>query len=231
ISLGFYRNFKSNLIETSVEVYYKTMKNYLDYKGGAQLFLNRNIETDILGTTGTAYGVELMVKKTRGKLNGWLSYTFSRSLLQTETSEGSESINFGEKYPSSFDKPHDVTLVSNYKLSRRFNISFNFTYSTGRPITLPLGKYNLYDVERVFFSERNQYRIPDYYRADLAINMEGNHKIKKLAHSSWSFSVYNITGRENAYSVFYRTEGRFVRGYQLSIFGRAIPNLTYNFRF
>ena len=153
ISLGFYRNFKSNLIETSVEVYYKTMKNYLDYKGGAQLFLNRNIETDILGTTGTAYGVELMVKKTRGKLNGWLSYTFSRSLLQTEANEGSESINFGEKYPSSFDKPHDVTLVSNYKLSRRFNISFNFTYSTGRPITLPLGKYNLYDVERVFFSD------------------------------------------------------------------------------
>ena len=231
ISLGFYRNFKSNIIETSIEVYYKTMDNFLDYKDGAQLFLNRNIETDIIGTQGTAYGVEIMIKKLKGKFNGWISYTYSRSLLQTEASQGIESINLGRKYPSSFDKPNDITLVSNYKLSRRFSFSFNLTYNTGRPTTLPLGKYDLNDVERLFFSERNQYRIPDYFRADVALNIEGNHKIKKLAHSSVSLSVYNLTGRDNAYSVFYRTEGQFVRGYQLSIFGDPIPTITYNFRF
>jgi hypothetical protein len=231
VSLGFYRNLKSNTIETSLEVYYKTMDNFLDYKDGAQIFLNRNIETDIIGTTGKAYGAEIMLKKVTGKFNGWLSYTYSRSLLKTEATIGNESINQGKEYPSAYDRPHDVTLVSNYKISRRFNIAFNFTYSTGRPTTLPLGKYDLYQAERLHFSERNQYRIPDYYRADIAINFEGNHKIKKLAHSSWSIAVYNVTGRDNAYSVFYRSENGIVQGYQLSIFSQPIPTITYNFRF
>lgn len=230
-SLGLFRNLKSNTIETSAEVYYKTTDNFLDYRDGAQLFLNRNIETDIIATSGTAYGVELMFRKVTGKWNGWLSYTYSRSLLQTEATSGSEAVNFGKKYPSSFDKPHDVTLVSNYKFNRRFSISFNFNYSTGRPATLPLGKYDLYEAERLFFSGRNQYRIPDYYRADLSLNFEGNHKVRKILHSSWSVAVYNLTGRDNAYSVFYRTEGGYVRGYQLSIFGEPIPTITYNFRF
>ncbi|MEZ4777598.1 MAG: TonB-dependent receptor [Bacteroidia bacterium] len=230
-SFGLFRNLKSNTIETSAEVYYKTTDNFLDYRDGAQLFLNRNIETDIIATSGTAYGVELMIRKVTGKFNGWLAYTYSRSLLQTEAVSGRESINFGRKYPSSFDKPHDITLVSNYKFSRRFSFSFNFTYSTGRPVTLPLGKYDLYEAERLFFSGRNQYRIPDYYRADVSLNFEGNHKVKKILHSSWSVAVYNITGRDNAYSVFYRTEGGYVRGYQLSIFGEPIPTITYNFRF
>ncbi len=230
-SIGFYKNLRANSIETSVEAYYKTMDNILDYKNGAQLLLNRNIETDIIGTDGRAYGVEFLVKKVVGKFNGWLSYTYSRSLLQTKASVGGESINLGKEYPSTYDRPHDVTLVSNYKISRRLNFSLNFTYSTGRPTTLPTGKYDYYEVERLVFSERNQYRIPDYYRTDVSINFEGNHKIKKLAHSSWSVSVYNVTGRDNAYSVFYTNENGRVKGYQLSIFNQPIPTITYNFRF
>jgi hypothetical protein len=221
----------SNAIETSVEVYYKTMENFLDYKDGAQLFLNRNIERDIISTTGRAYGIEVMIKKVTGKLNGWVSYTYSRSLLKTMATEGSESINQGEEYPSNYDKPHDVTLVSNYKVSRRFSVSFNVTYSTGRPVTLPLGKYNLKQAERLYYSERNEFRIPDYFRIDLSMNLEGNHRIKKLAHSSWSLSIYNLTGRDNAYSVFYRAENGQINGYLLSIFGSAIPTITYNFKF
>jgi hypothetical protein len=231
ISLGIYKNFKSNSIETSVEVYHRNMKDYLDYKGGAVLILNKQIETDVLHTIGKAYGVEFLVKKVTGKLNGWFSYTYSRTLLKMNNPNEGELINKGKWYPANYDKPHDFTLIGNYKFSHRFNTSLNFTYSTGRPITLPLAKYNLAGSDRVFYSERNQYRIPDYYRVDFSMNIEGNHKIKKLAHSSWTIAVYNLLGRRNAYSVFFKSENGVVKGYKLSIFGQPIPTLTYNFRF
>jgi hypothetical protein len=178
-----------------------------------------------------AYGVELMVKKATGKLNGWLSYTYARTLLRTSGLSTDELINNGSYYPSSYDKPHDVTMVGNYKFSRRFSLSLNFTYSTGRPITLPVSKFTLDNAPRLLYSDRNQYRIPDYIRTDLAMNIEGNHKVKKLAHSSWTISVYNLFGRRNAYSVYFKSESGRINGYQLSIFGQPIPSVTYNFRF
>ncbi|MEM1136301.1 MAG: TonB-dependent receptor [Bacteroidota bacterium] len=231
LSLGFYKNFQYGLIETSVEGYFKKTDNYLDFKSGATLIMNSQIETDIINTEGRAYGVEVMIKKTRGKLNGWLSYTYSRSLLRQDDPIAGELLNGGDWYPSNFDKPHDLTLVSNYKFSHRFSISFNFTYSTGRPITFPIAGFNYGGSERVFYSDRNQFRIPDYYRSDISLNVEGNHKIRKLAHSSWTFAVYNLTGRKNPYSVFFVAEGGNIQGYQLSIFGRPIPTVTYNFKF
>lgn len=230
-SLGIYKNFKNNTIETSVEGYYKTLENQLDYRSGANLILNHHIETDVIQAQGIAYGVELLVKKVTGKLNGWVSYTYARTLLRAQNPIASESINQGRYYPSNYDKPHDFTMISNYKLSRRFSLSFNFTYSTGRPITLPLAKYTLGNAQRLVYSERNQYRIPDYYRADFAMNIEGNHKIRKLAHSSWTIAVYNLTGRRNAYSVYFKSENGIIKGYQLSIFGQPIPSVTYNFKF
>jgi hypothetical protein len=229
ISLGYYKNFKSNTIETSVEVYYKAMTDFLDYKNGAVLLLNENIETDVLNTEGKAYGAEFLVRKLTGKLNGWISYTYSRSLLRSDTEN--YSINNGEYYSSNFDKPHDVTVISNYRFSKRFSISVNFTYSTGRPITIPIGKYVYEGSERLAYSDRNEFRIPDYYRADFSMNIEGNHKVNKLAHSSWSLSIYNLTGRNNAYSVFFRSEEGTIKAYQLSIFTDPIPTITYNFRF
>lgn len=230
-SLGYYRNFKSNTIEASLEAYYKTTKDFLDYKGGAVLLLNPNIETDILSTKGTAYGIEFLLKKVTGKVNGWLSYTYSRSLLQTSSDELSEAVNKGEVYRNNFDKPHDVTLVGNYRFSRRFSISINYTYSTGRPITIPLSKYFVDGSMRLYYSDRNKFRIPDYYRLDFAMNFEGNHKVSKLAHSSWSFSVYNLTGRDNPYSVYFKSENGTIKGYKLSIFAQPIPTITYNFKF
>nr|WP_311136552.1 TonB-dependent receptor [Hymenobacter cellulosilyticus] len=230
-SIGFYRNFKSNTIETSVETYYKAMHDFVDYKSGATLLLNRHIETDVVNAEGKAYGVEVMVKKLTGKLNGWVSYTYSRSLVRVDTGPNGDIINGGKFYPSNFDKPHDVTMIGNYRFSRRFSTSLNFTYNTGRPITLPLVKYYVGNSMRVYYSERNAYRVPDYYRADLALNIEGNHKIKKLAHGSWTIAVYNLTGRKNPYSVYYKAENGQINGYQLSIFGRPIPTITYNFKF
>jgi hypothetical protein len=231
VSVGYYRNFKSNTIETSVETYYKSLHDFVDYKSGATLLLNDHIETDIVNALGKAYGVEVMVKKLTGKLNGWVSYTYARSLVQVNVGTTAEMINGGRYYPSNFDKPHDVTLIGNYRFSRRFSTSLNFTYSTGRPITLPLAKYYIANSLRVYYSDRNAYRVPDYYRADVALNIEGNHKVKKLAHSSWTVGVYNLTGRQNPYSIYFKAEEGKINGYKLSIFGRPIPTVTYNFKF
>lgn len=230
-SVGYYRNFKNNTIETSVETYYRVMHDFLDYKSGATLLLNPHIETDVVNAKGKAYGVEVMVRKLTGKLNGWVSYTYSRSLVQVNLGTTGDMINGGRFYPSNFDKPHDATLVGNYRFSRRFSASLNVNYSTGRPITLPLAKYVANGSTRVFYSERNEYRVPDYYRADFALNIEGSHKVKKLAHSSWTVSVNNLTGRKNPYSIYFKSENGQIKGYQLAIFGQPIPTVTYNFKF
>ena len=231
VSLGYYRNFRSNTIETSVEVYYKRMDHFLDYKSGAVLVLNHHIETDVINTKGQAYGAEFLIKKTTGKLNGWLSYTFSRTFLKQDDPLAGELINKGKYYPANFDKPHNVNFIGNYKLSHRYSFSLNVIYSTGRPITLPIAIFNYDGGQRVYYSDRNQYRIPSYFRTDLSMNIEGNHKIKKLTHNSWSFGVYNLTGRQNAYSVYFTEENGAIKGYKLSIFDTPVPFITYNFRF
>jgi len=231
VSVGIYKNLKGNMFETSAEVYYKTIENTTDYKNGAELLLNHHLETDVISARGKAYGVEAMIKKSAGRLNGWISYTYSRTFLQTKSEFESETINDGEWYPSNYDKPHAVNLIGNYKVSRRFNFSLNTVYSTGRPITLPVAKYEIGGTSRIFYSERNQYRIPDYFRIDASLNIEGNHKIRKLAHSSLTLAVYNLTGRHNAYSVFFTSENGVIKGYKMSVFAQAIPTITYNFRF
>ena len=231
VSLGIYRNFKSNTIEGSIEGYYKTIDNLLDYKSGAQLVLNEHIETDIIGGQGESYGVEFLLKKKTGKLNGWLSYTYSRSLIKIDSEFHGESINNGDYYPTSYDKPNAFNLLSNWKFSRRLSVSSVISYSTGRPITYPIAKYTYNGTERLHYSERNQFRVPNYFRLDLSLNVEGNHKVKKLNHSSWTFAIYNVTGRDNAYSIYFVSNEGEVKGYQLSIFAEAIPTITYNFRF
>jgi hypothetical protein len=231
LSLGFYKNFNSNSIETSVEVYYKKIKHYLDYKSGASLVLNHHIETETINTRGKAYGVELLIKKTSGRLNGWLSYTYSRTFLQQDDQLAGETINKGNYYPASFDKPHSVNMIGNYRFSHRYSISTNIVYSTGRPITLPLAVFTIGGANSLYYSQRNAYRIPDYFRVDLSGTFEGNHKVKQRIHNSWSLGVYNLLARQNAYSIYFINEGGKINGYQLSIFGTAIPFITYNLKF
>jgi hypothetical protein len=229
-SLGFYKNLSSKAIETSVEAYYKNIKNILDYKGGAELLMNDHLETDIINGSGKAYGVELMIKKQTGMLTGWISYTYSRVLLKVNGKFEEEKVNGGNYFPANFDKPHDLKLVANAKLFRRFNFTTNFVYNTGRPITYPVAYYNFLNINRVFYSERNEFRIPDYLRLDLAATLNGNLKAKKLNHSSLTFTVYNVLGRRNPYSIFFKVEDGVVKGYQMSIFGQPIFMVTYNFR-
>jgi hypothetical protein len=231
VSLGLYKNLKANTIETSVEVYYKNINNYLDYKSGASLIMNHHIETEVINTKGKAYGVELMIKKLTGKINGWLSYTYSRTLLKMDDPIAGELINKGNFYPANYDKPHDITFIGNYRVNHRFSISLNATYSTGRPITLPVGNFYYGGSLRTLYADRNAYRIPDYFRADFSLNVDGNHKVKQLLHNSWTVGVYNLTGRENPYSVYFVSEGGIINGYKLSIFGSAIPYINFNIRF
>jgi hypothetical protein len=231
VSLGLYKNFKSNTIETSVEVYYKWIQNYLDYKSGAVLVMNHHIETDVFTTKGKSYGIELLLKKTTGKLNGWVSYTYSRSLIRENDPLAGEIINGGNYYPNNFDQPHNATLIANYRITHRYSISLNIIYSTGRPITLPTGVFDYAGSARLLYSDRNEYRIPDYFRSDFSLNTEGDHKVNQLAHNSWTFGVYNLFSRKNVYSVYYISQSGTVKGYKLSIFGTAIPFITYNIRF
>lgn len=231
VSFGIYKNFKSNTIETSVEVYYKWIQNYLDYKSGAILFMNHHLETDVFTTKGKAYGVELLIKKATGKLNGWVSYTFSRTLIKQDDPLAGETINGGNYYPTNFDQPHNLSFIGNYRISHRYSFSLNLIYSTGRPVTVPVGAFNYAGSARVLYSDRNEYRIPDYYRTDFSLNVEGNHKLKQVTHNSWTFGIYNIFSRKNAYSIYFISQSGAIHGYKLSIFANAIPFITYNIRF
>ena len=230
-SLGIFKNFEGNKYEFSLEGYYKTQRNLLDFKVGAQLLLNEQVEAEVLQGDGKAYGVELLLKKNEGRLNGWLAYTYSRSLIRLDSEFSEERVNNGAFFPTNYDKPHDFSLVTNYKFTRRFSASANFVYQTGRPATFPIGNFEFNDSEFVFFSNRNEFRIPDFYRLDLSFNIEGNHKIKKFAHSFWNVSIYNVLGRNNPFSVFFVTEDGNVKALQSSIFAVPIPTITYNFKF
>jgi hypothetical protein len=229
-SLGIYKNFTRKAVELSVEGYYKILNNILDYKGGAELLMNDHLETDIINGNGKAYGIEFMAKKQLGMLTGWISYTYSRVLLKVNGKFEEEKVNNGNYFPANYDKPHDLKFVANAKLFRRFNFTTNFVYNTGRPITYPVAYYNFLNVNRVFYSERNEFRIPDYMRLDFAATINGNLKAKKLNHSSLTFTVYNALGRRNPYSIFFKAEDGAVKGYQMSIFGQPIFMVTYNFR-
>ncbi|MDF2433270.1 MAG: hypothetical protein JWP44_2901 [Mucilaginibacter sp.] len=231
ISLGIFKNAKQNTLEMSVEVYYKRIRDYLDYKSGAVLLLNQHVEQDVINTQGKAYGAEFLLKKTAGKLNGWVSYTYSRTFLRQDDPNAGELINGGAYYPANYDKPNAFNFNGNYKFSHRYSVSLDVAYSTGRPITLPIAKYNYGGSERVFYSDRNQYRIPDYFRSDFSLNIEGNHKIHQLTHNSWTIGIYNLTGRQNPYSTFFTEQSGVISGYKLSIFASPIPFINYNIRF
>jgi len=232
VAVGYYQNLKDNIIEASVEVYYKKVHNVLDYKGGAQLLLNDGIETEIIQGKQQAYGVEFLLKKKFGALTGWLGYTYSVSRMKMDSPFKEEQINGGKWYPANHDKPHDITLVNNYKFNRRLSFSNTLTYSTGRPITYPVAQYKFKEESLLHYSDRNEYRVPYYFRWDISMNVEGNLKSKKIAHTYWSVSIYNLTGRDNVYSIFFKAdkEGR-MQGYQMSIFPRPLLTVAYNIKF
>ncbi|WP_165396035.1 carboxypeptidase-like regulatory domain-containing protein [Flavobacterium sp. J27] len=230
-SLGLYSSIFNNKFGFSIESYYKSISNILDYKTGADLFMNEIIEAELINGKGKAYGIEFLLKKNTGKLNGTIGYTYSRTFIRLMSQFQQERVNNGDYYPANFDKPHDLNAFLNYKFTKRFNISANFVYQTGRPITFPLGRYNYGGNQYTFYSDRNTFRIPDYYRLDIGLNLEGNHKKNKIAHSFWSLSVYNLLGRNNPYSIYFINEQGRIKAYKTSIFSIPIPTLSYNFKF
>ena len=230
-AMGYYVEFPLAKFELSAEIYYKKIRNMIDFKGGTNLVMNENIERDIINVSGKAYGFELMLKRSFGKVNWSTSYTYSRTFIRSTTKFSSDAINGGNWFPASYDKPHDLTFLFNYTLTRRASLSLNYTYNTGRPITYPVAVYENNNLIIIQYSDRNQYRIPDYSRLDISARLSGNLKSNKLANPAWTFSVYNLLGRENVYSVYFKSTGTKVMGYKLSIFSRAIPTVTYSFDF
>ena len=233
VATGIYYETLRKDYELSAEVYYKHISDYLNYRSSAVLLMNPHLETDVISTKGQAYGLELQVKKPTGKVNGWVSYTFARSLLCQDDKRVAMPLNNGDWYPAEYDRPHEVKAVLNLKFTERYSLSSNFNYATGRPTTLPAGKY--YDTYHhrymPYYTDRNKYRIPDYMRLDLAFNIEPTHKLTSFLHTSFSIGVYNALARKNAYNIYYVTEGAEIKGYKLSVFGTAIPYVSLNIRF
>jgi hypothetical protein len=237
-AVGLFRNPRKGRYETSVELYYKNLKNLLEYKDGAVLVMNKHPETDIINAKGYSYGAELFLKKNTGRLNGWLSYTYSRTFRKTDNTRDNEIINKKNYYPSVYDKPHDLSAVMNYQISRRWRFSGNFVLSSGRPVTLPEQKYTYDGKQVVYYSDRNKYRMPPYHRMDVSITFDENLRKKRMWKGSWTFSVYNLYGRKNPYSIFYRREPSIqttskAEGaiYKLAVIGVPVPSITYNIKF
>jgi hypothetical protein len=230
VSIGFYQDFNRKFLNFSAEVYYKKANNIVEYKDGANFISSPQIETEVLQGEQKAYGIELLMKKNAGKLSGWLSFTYARSLIRVDGENFWEQINQGNWYPANYDIPFSVNGVMNLRANRRLSVSSNIVYHTGRPITYPVTMFQLGDKRYISYSGRNEYRIPDYFRMDLSVNLEGNLKARKIGHSYWMLNIYNLTGRKNAYSVFFKNEDGKIKGYKMSIFSRPIVTLSWNFK-
>lgn len=238
VALGFENSTWKNKVEFSIEAYYKSLQNLLEYKNGAKIIMNPQVETSLIPASGYAYGVELSGRKNLGRLTGWINYTWSRTMRRTTSSWREETLWNGKYYPSIYDRPHDLTLVATYNISRRWRFTGNFVYLSGRPVTLPERIFQYAGESIIYYSERNKYRMPSYHRLDIAITLDENLRVKRMWKGSWTLSVYNLYGRHNPYSVYYRkttpsAENQF-RAYsmfKLSVIGIPVPSITYNFKF
>ena len=225
VSLGYFRNFNDNNYEFSAEVYYKKLHNQIDYRDGAQLTFNENVEGELLIGEGRAYGIEFFVKKKYGKFNGWLGYTLSRSERKFEL------INNGNFYPAKQDRTHDISLVGIYNLNDKWTFSSTFVYYTGNAITFPSGKYMMNGRIENLYTERNGYRMPAYHRMDIGATWIRK-KTEKF-ESSWAFSIYNVYARENAYLIQFEpseTDPSRTEAIQVALF-KMVPSFSYNFKF
>lgn len=231
-TLGLYKNLWNNTWELSTEAYFKNIRNNIQYKNGADLIFNENIETELLLSRARAYGFELFVRKQKGKIRGWVSYTLSRAESRLDENESDRYIL------QNHDKTHDFSTSWNMSISNRLSVSTNFIFATGIPVTLPTDKYIFENNLIPHFGDRNNSRLPNYHRLDLSVRWDGK-SIRKNGNARknkdyWILTIYNVYARKNAYSYFFRESqtnpglGEIV---QYSIFGTIIPAITYNFKF
>jgi hypothetical protein len=225
LSSGYFRNFSDNEYESSVELYYKDMRNQIDYKNGAELLLNSVVESELVFGKGWAYGAEFLFKRKTGRLNGWISYTWSRTMRQFD------EISNGNPFPARHDRTHDVSVIAMYDISKKLKLSAGWIFYTGNAVTFPSGKYEIDGKTVGYYTERNGYRMPDYHRLDIGLVWQRK-KTDKF-ESSWNFSVYNAYARKNAYFIDFREvedNPGFTEAVQVSLFS-AIPSVSYRFRF
>lgn len=225
LSIGYSRNFKENIYQASIEVYYKSMKNQVDYKDAADVNTSADVESELLFGKGRAYGAEFLIKKTQGKLTGWVGYTLAK------TERKIDGINSNKWYNAKQDRTHDISIVGVYQLSPKWALSGLFVYSTGNAVTFPSGKYEVGGQTRFYYTNRNAHRMPAYHRLDIGATYT---RVKrKRWESSWNFSLYNVYGRENAYTIEFadsETDPTKTVATQTSLF-RWVPSITYNFKF
>ncbi|WP_250255185.1 TonB-dependent receptor [Chryseobacterium sp. Marseille-Q3244] len=227
VSVGYSRNFNNNNYELNAEIYYKSMQNQIDFKNGAQIGFSTaaDVEGELLFGKGRAYGLELIAKKKSGKLTGWISYTLSK------TERKIDGINDNQWYNARMDKTHDISIVATYQLNPKWTLSGLFLYSTGNAVTFPVGKYELNGQTVFQYNSRNADRMPAYHRMDLSATYEP--ESNKRFRGSWTFGIYNLYGRENAYTITFEDNPNnpgTTRAMQTSLF-RWVPNITYNFKF
>ena len=224
-AVGYFQNFKDNSYEASVELYYKDFSNAIDFKEGAQLLLNKNLEGELRIGTARAYGAEFMVKKDIGKVTGWISYTYSK--IEKKIA----SINNDDWYNAKYDKPHDLSLVLSFDLSDRIRLSSNFVYSSGATATFPTGKYDFGGTSVPIYSERNGERLPDFHRMDVSMSLKSKNYETKRIKGEWVFGIYNVYNRKNALAINFK-EDNTGRSYaeKSSVFA-IVPSITYNLKF
>ncbi len=224
-TLGYFRNFSNNMYETSVEIYYKTLQNQIDYRNGANLILNNKVESQLVFGKGWGYGAEFLIRKKYGKLTGWISYTLSKTKRQFP------DINGGNVFLAKQDRPNNIAVVGMYELNAKLTFSATWIYISGNVVTFPSGRY-LVDSNIVpYYTERNGYRMPDYHRLDIGLTWQ--RKKTKRFESNWNFSVYNVYGRFNAYAINFQEDPNDptkMQAVQLSLF-RFVPAVSYNFKF
>jgi len=227
ISAGYFRNFRKNMYEVSAELYYKDLKNVIDFRDHAQLLLNQYLEGEMRTGRGYSYGIETMVRKDAGRLTGWVSYTYSRSFRIVK------EINDGNRYNAPYDKPHSANIVVNYDISRRLTASATWVYSTGLPVTFPTGRAVIGNSILPIFSNRNAYRMPDYHRLDVSVSLKGKEKPGRKWRDELNLSVYNAYNRHNAWSINFVSDPDdpnityAEKTYLFSI----IPAVTYSIKF
>jgi hypothetical protein len=230
-SIGYFHNLSDNIWETSAEVFYKDMRNLVEYKDFPELYLNTHPETELRRAKGRAYGAELYIRKLKGRWTGWLSYSWSQTEVRVPSPFPTETVNGGEWYPSHYNRPHNFNLVVNRVLRGRGAFSIIFSYYSGRPLTAIEDSYIVGDAVVPVYSDRNKYTIPNYMRLDFSFTIGS---ILRKVDDSLVFSIYNLLGRDNAYSVFYkRPVPTFYIPvpYRLAVLGSPMPSLTYNFKF
>ncbi len=225
-SAGYFRNFADNTYEASAEVYYKDMRNVIDFKDHADLIGNADLEQELRFGKGYSYGLELMLRKNTGRMTGWISYTWSHSKRRID------EINDGNWYRSPYDKPHNLSVVTNFEVSKKWPVSANWVYASGTPVTYPTGRFQIENNYIPIYSGRNEYRYPAYHRLDLSATMQLSKPGKRLRHDL-TFSLYNAYGRRNAWTVLF---GQDADTPDLSYAERVylftfVPSVTWNFTF